>query len=407
MRHNACLALKWFCWTLTPTGAFGCAAHTPWLATWEAPPQLTEPRNLPPAPGLAGSTLRQWIHVSVGGERWRVRLSNEFGDGPLTVTAAHLARTVRADTIDVSTGSALLFNGRPSVTIAAGSAVLSDPVRIAVPSLGELTVSVQVGAMPAAVTGHPGSRTTSYLVTGNHVAERSLAGATRVEHWYILSGVEVVASPAHAAVIVLGNSIADGRGSGTDRNNRWPDNLARRLQADSRTAHVAVLNAGIGGNTVLRGGLGPTALSRLDRDVLAQAGARWLIVSEGVNDIGGAHGTEGSATTARELIDAYREIIRRAKARGLRVYGATILPFGGSNYASPDHESARATVNRWIRESGQFDAVIDLDAAMRDPADPTKLRAEVDGGDHLHPNELGYRMMADAIDLGLFVSPSR
>jgi len=168
-----------------------------------------------------------------------------------------------------------------------------------------------------------------------------------------------------------------------------------------------VLNAGTGGNTVLRGGLGPTALSRLDRDVLAQAGARWLIVSEGVNDIGGAHGTEGSATTARELIDAYREIIRRAKARGLRVYGATILPFGGSNYASPDHESARATVNRWIRESGQFDAVIDLDAAMRDPADPTKLRAEVDGGDHLHPNELGYRMMADAIDLGLFVSPSR
>jgi hypothetical protein len=225
--------------------------------------------------------------VSIGGERWRVRLSNEFGDGPLTVTAGHLARTVRADTIDVSTGSALLFNGQPSVTIAAGSAALSDPVRIAVPSLGELTVSVQVGAMPAAVTGHPGSRTTSYLVTGNHVAERSLAGATPVEHWYILSGVEVVASPAHAAVVVLGNSIADGEGLGTDRNNRWPDNLARRLQADPRTAHVAVLNAGIGGNTVLRGGLGPTALSRLDRDVLAQAGARWLIVSEGVNDIGG------------------------------------------------------------------------------------------------------------------------
>jgi len=170
---------------------------------------------------------------------------------------------------------------------------------------------------------------------------------------------------------------------------------------------VAVLNAGIGGNTVLRGGLGPTALARLDRDVLSQAGARWLIVSEGVNDIGGADGAAASASTATELIAAYRDIIRRARARGFRVYGATILPFGGSFYANPEHEAARRTVNGWIRASAEFDAVIDFDAVMRDPSDPTRLQTAVDGGDHLHPNEHGYRVMADAIDLALFASPRR
>jgi len=254
--------------------------------------------------------------------------------------------------------------------------------------------------MPAAVTGHPGSRTTSYLATGDRLAERALSGSTPTEHWYALSGLSVRADGA--AVVVLGNSIADGRGSGTDKNNRWPDNLARRLQGDTRTANVAVLNAGIGGNAVLRGGLGPTALSRLERDVLAQPGARWVILSEGVNDIGGARGADSSAIVARQLIDAYGEIIRRARARGLRVYGATILPFGGSQYDRPEREAARQTVNAWIRDSGAFDAVIDFDVAMRDPSAPTRLLPSADTGDHLHPNEAGYRMMADAVDLELF-----
>jgi lysophospholipase L1-like esterase len=219
----------------------------------------------------------------------------------------------------------------------------------------------------------------------------------------VLSGLEVLSSMESAAVVVLGNSIADGRGSGTDQNDRWPDNLARRLQGNPATAHVAVLNAGIGGNAVLRGGLGPTGLSRLERDVLAQARARWLIVSEGVNDIGTARG-DSSESIALQLTAGYRDIIRRARARHILVYGATILPFGGSMYSSPEHEAARAAVNTWIRQSGAFDAVIDLDAAMRDPANPARLRPDADGGDHLHPNERGYRQMADAFDLALFTT---
>jgi lysophospholipase L1-like esterase len=219
----------------------------------------------------------------------------------------------------------------------------------------------------------------------------------------VLSGAEVRVSAPSATVAILGNSIADGRGSGTDKNNRWPDNLARRLHANAATSSVGVVNAGIGGNTVIRGGLGPTAMARYERDILGQRGAKWVIVSEGVNDIGGARGADSSASIARQLIDAYQQMITRAHARGMRAYGATILPFAGSQYGSPEHEAARQTVNSWIRTSHAFDGVIDLDAAMRDSAEPSRLRGDVDSGDHLHPNERGYVVMAEAIDLTLFV----
>jgi lysophospholipase L1-like esterase len=380
---------------------------TRWVAAWEAAPQLTEPRNMPPAPGLTGTTLRQRVRVSLGGDEWRFRVSNEFGDAPLTIGAVRVGRVVARDTVDSASSMAVLFAGSASVTVAPGVSVLSDPVRLTSAPLSDLGVSIHVTSAPPALTGHPGSRTTSFVLAGEHVAARMFTGAVLVEHWYLLSGIEVRAPSDRAAVVVLGNSIADGRGSGTDQNNRWPDNLARRFRADARTAHVAVLNAGIGGNAVLHGGLGPTALARLDRDVLSQAGARWLIVSEGVNDIGGAADAAASAATATGLIAAYRDIIRRGRARGFRVYGATILPFGGSFYASAEHEAARRTVNDWIRASAEFDAVIDFDVAMRDSSDPTRLQAAVDGGDHLHPNEHGYRLMADAIDLALFASPRR
>jgi lysophospholipase L1-like esterase len=261
---------------------------------------------------------------------------------------------------------------------------------------------MRITRAPGGVTGHPGSRTTSYLLAGDRVGEPSLAGAARVEHWYVLSRIDVLASAQSAGLVVLGNSIADGRGSGTDKNDRWPDDLARRLQSSQSTRQVSVLNAGIGGNAVLRGGLGPTALERLERDVLSPPGVRWLVVSEGVNDIGTAR-PESAAVVATRLIAAYHEIVGRARAKRFRVCGATILPFGGSSYASPEHESARATVNAWIRSSGAFDAVIDFDAALRDPANPSRLLPLADSGDHLHPNEEGYRMMADAMDLALFI----
>jgi lysophospholipase L1-like esterase len=372
-----------------------------WTATWEGPPQLTEPRNMPPAPGLSGQAIRQVIHVTLGGSQWRFKFSNDFGNGPLTIASAAVARSVGHDTIDASTTVPLHFAGGTAVTIPPGSAAMSDEIELSVPLLSNLAITAALGAVPGDLTGHPGSRTTSYVADISRRDESHLRGAVAVEHWYLISAAEVRAARA-ASVVVLGNSIADGRGSATDRNNRWPDNLARRLQSQPSTANVGVLNAGIGGNKVLRGGLGPTALTRLERDVLAQRGVKWVIVSEGVNDVGEARGADSSTAVARELIQAYQDIIRRARARGMRVVGATMLPFGGSQYGSADHEAARRTINDWIRTAGAFDGVIDFDAVMHDPTDPTRLRADADSGDHLHPNERGYEIMADAISLGLF-----
>jgi lysophospholipase L1-like esterase len=231
-----------------------------------------------------------------------------------------------------------------------------------------------------------------------------MAAGVKTEHWYAVTGIDVVA-PAAAAVAVLGNSITDGRGSTTDGNDRWPDMLSRRVRADPANGEVAVLNLGTGGNCVLQACLGPAGVSRYQRDILDQAGVRWVIVLEGVNDIGGARGPAASDSVARALIAAYQRMIQQAHARGLRVYGATITPFATSFYASPEHQAAWATVNAWIRTSGAFDAVIDFDAVVRDPADPTRLRPDVDTGDHLHPNALGYRLMGEAVPLTLFRAP--
>ncbi|HKG92463.1 MAG TPA: GDSL-type esterase/lipase family protein, partial [Gemmatimonadaceae bacterium] len=325
--------------------AAAAAARGEWVGTWAAAQQLTEPRNLPPEPGLAGSTLRQVVHVSIGGTRLRVRFSNAFGDAPVAITSAHLARSVGGDTIESASERALAFGGKSSVTIPPRGTVVSDPLDYGLAPLANVAVTVRFAETARDVTGHPGSRTTSYLQPGDLVSAPAMPDAARTDHWYVLAGIDVEAGVASAAVVALGNSITDGRGSGTNRQNRWPDNLARRLQADPRTARVAVLNAGIGGNCVLRDCLGPAALARLERDVLDQGGARWLIVLEGVNDIGGAQGADSSAVVARGLIAAYQQIIARAHSRGIRAYGATILPFGGSFYASPEHEAARQTVN--------------------------------------------------------------
>jgi lysophospholipase L1-like esterase len=227
------------------------------------------------------------------------------------------------------------------------------------------------------------------------VSAADLSQAARTPHWYYLCGVEVDA-PGAAAVAVLGDSITDGRGSPTDGNGRWTDHLARRLQAGDGAARVGVLNQGLGGNRLLHDGLGPNALARLDRDVLAQPGVRWLIVLEGINDLG------TRSASAQELIAAYEQIIVRAHARGIRVYGATLTPCEGSFYFNPALEAARQEVNAWVRGSGRFDAVIDFDAATRDRQRPARLSAAADGGDHLHPGPEGYRIMAAAIDLKLF-----
>ena len=357
---------------------------------------------MPPRPGLSGNTLRQVVHVSVGGARVRVRFSNVFGDAPLSIAAAAVAPSLGDHRIDATAQRTLSFGGNPSVSIPAGRDTTSDVVPYALAPLANVAITTRFATVPAAVTGHPGSRTTSYIQSGDALAAPSLPASVATVHWYVAAGIDVPARDGAASVVVLGNSITDGRGSGTDRQNRWPDELARRLHAGPATRHVAVLNAGIGGNCVLRGCLGPSALARLDRDVLQAPGARWLIVLEGVNDIGQAKDAPQADSIARELTAAYRQIVERAHRRGLAVYGATILPFGGSFYDTPFREAARASVNQWIRTSGAFDAVIDLDAALRDPAQPSRLASVADGGDHLHPNEVGYRMMAAAVDLTLF-----
>jgi lysophospholipase L1-like esterase len=389
-----------------------------WVHTWTSMPQLTEPANLPPAPFtqpdrvLADATLRQTIHVSVGGRQLRLRFSNAFGTTPLPITEVQIARPVggAAGVGAIVPGSArrVTFDDAPSVVIPTGSQAVSDPLDFPVAGQTNVTVTIYLAAGQASnnITSHPGSRTTSYMLAGNHVGDLDVTGSTTVAHWYFLSGAEVFA-PAHTeAVVMLGDSLTDGRGSTTDQNNRWPDDLLTRLQSHTRTADVAVLNQAAGGNRILNDGLGPNALSRIDRDVLATSGVRWLLVFEGVNDIGTADTTPAAQErVGTDLIAAFRQIITRAHAQGITVYGATITPFGGNNpYDDPAglREATRQAVNRWIRTGGKFDAVIDFDRVARDPANPRQLNPALDVGDHLHFNPAGYQALADSVPDRLF-----
>lgn len=377
--------------------------NTHWLGTWASSPQLADAKSLPPAPGFADCTLRQVVHVSVGGTRIRVRFSNAFGATPLTIVSAHVAKAKKNGAIEPASDRPLTFPGNSSVAIPAGALMYSDPVDFDLSPLADVAVSMRLKGAPDAVTTHDGSRATSYLVHGDAVSAPELASPQTVQHWYFLNGVDVVSSQARpGAVVTLGDSITDGKNSTTDGNGRWPDDFARRLQAAKHTGDLGVLNEGIGGNRLLHDGLGPNALARLDRDVLAQTVVRWLVVFEGVNDIGTCRDGCDVDSLDKEIIGAYDQIIVRAHSHGIRVYGATITPFGGSFYASPGAERARQAVNRWIRTSGRFDAVIDFDAITRDPSNPSSLSSEADSGDHLHPADAGYKTMADSIDLKLF-----
>lgn len=307
--------------------------------------------------------------------------------------------------INSATDLALTFHGAPSVNIPAGKAVYSDPFDFNLPALTNLAVSIYFGNISATrINGHPGSRTTSFIQSGNVVSAASLATGRATAHWYILTGVEVLADISSKTVVALGDSITDGRGSTTDGNNRWPDDLARLLHANAATTNVAVVNMGIGGGGIFSG-LGPAAVNRFDRDVLSQSGTRYLIVFEGVNDIGGS--SDGKAPIlATNLINAYTQFANQAHAQNIRAYGATITPFGGNGYYTVAHEAARQTVNAWFRTNTIYDGVIDFDAAVRDPVTLTNFQAAfhpgVNANDWLHLNPLGYQAMANAIDLNLF-----
>ncbi len=389
----------------------GITAGAQWVVSWGASQQIPEPQNTLPDEDFRDATVRQIFHLSTGGSALRVHVSNAFGSEPLRLVSIHVAVPLSPSTsaIDIKTDRPLTFAGSPHVTVPSGAEMLSDPLEFTVAPLSDLAVSFYLESPPARQTGHPGSRASSYFVHGDQVGAAVFMEPGQVDHWYQISGIDVRRSSESAALVVLGDSITDGHGATTNGNDRWTDVFARRLQANPRTLGIGVSNQGIGGNHLLTDGLGPSALSRLDRDVLAPTGVRWVIVFEGVNDLGGlAREKEVSVEQHRAIVSrvlaAYRQVMERAHAHGLRVYGATLTPYVGSDYYHPGplSEADRQAVNDWIRGPGHFDAVVDFDAIVRDPARPDHLLPAFDCGDHLHPSPAGYKAMGKAVPLNLF-----
>jgi lysophospholipase L1-like esterase len=386
-----------------------------WVGTWTASPVApfgeSSPANLRD-PRFENQTVRNVVHTTIGGNKVRIKISNLFGSRPLVVGAAHVAVRDKGASVVPATDRALAFGGRPFVSIPAGAVALSDPARLDVPAGSDLAVSLYLPEATPMTSVHRSAFQTSYVASGNVAGATSLVNPTTIGTWPFLVAVDVVAPTSPGAVVALGDSITDGANSTGDTNRRWPDVLAARLLAAKR--NVAVLNQGIGGNRILHDGagdygpaFGPNALARFDRDVLAQAGVRWVVVLLGINDIGhpGAGAPMSEDVGADDMIAGLRQLVERAHEKGLRIYGGTLTPFEGiawPGWFSPEKEAKRQAVNRWIRTGGAFDGVIDFDKAVRDPSHPTRMLPAYDSGDHLHPNDAGLKAMGEAVDLGLF-----
>jgi lysophospholipase L1-like esterase len=371
-----------------------------WSGTWSASPQT----------GFLASdfnqrSVRNIVHASIGGRRLRLRLSNAFGTAPLVIEAAHVAIRSAGASIVPGTDRLVSFSGNSSATIPPGALIVSDAVTLAVPALSDIAVSIFLNGNQGPATSH-NIRGFSYLADGDATGNVDGAPYTGIFlSWFFLADVEVLGAAHRSAIVTLGDSITDGAGSAGGSNNRWPDELARRLAAQH--LRLGVLNQGIAGNRLLRDGFGQNALARFDRDVLAQTGAKFVIVLEGINDIGNTSG--GPDVTAPDIIAALRQLAVRAHARRLKIFGATLTPFEGTllpgfpGFFTPEGETKRQTVNDFIRTTTMFDGVIDFDAAVRDPEHPARLLPAYDSGDHLHPNDAGYLAMGQAIDLSLFI----
>lgn len=384
-----------------------------WVATWSA--SMQGPVNFMgrtmPEERFDNQTIRMIVRTSIGGDRVRVRLSNEFGSAPLTIGAAHIALRGQGGSIQPSTDRTLAFSGRPSIVIPPGADVLSDPVDLPVPPLTDLAISVYVPEKTGPPTWHWTGLHPVYVAgPGNVTSKESLPVADKLQSWYWLTSVIVAAPYRTHALVAFGDSITDGARSTVDADHSWPSDLARRLLAPGAGGpQLAVLDAGISGNRILHDLVGPNALARFGRDVLAQPGVRDVIVLEGINDIGfsNAPGQSDQAVSAEDLIAGLRQIVERAHVAGLRVFGGTLTPFEGATYYSQAAEAKRQAVNAWIRTGGAFDGVIDFEAAVRDPAHPGTFLAAYDSGDHLHPNDAGYAAMADAVRLALLSGRGR
>jgi lysophospholipase L1-like esterase len=330
-------------------GQSGSGEAKKWVGTWSTALQLVETRNNPPSPGLTGNSLRQVVRVSIGGKTLRLKLSNEFSKSPVTMNSIQIAASAGGSLINQSTNISLTFGGIKGITLDAGASITSDPFEFNMQPRMDLAITIYFGSTPADITGHPGSRTTSYLLPGNNVFETDFSGAITTEHWYIINGIDVQAKSKASCVAILGNSITDGRGSTTDKQDRWTDLLSERLLANRKTRLVGVLNLGIGGNCVLRDCLGPAGVKRYENDILNKPGVKYVIIFEGVNDIGGVRSADAASSVASGLIAAYKTMIESAHSRGLKIYGATITPLKGNAYYNQYSEQCRNEVNAWIR----------------------------------------------------------
>ena len=394
-------------------GALGGCATAPgtasnpgqhWVASWGTAQMVPETANELPAANWRDASIRKIVHLSLGGSQVRVRLSNAYGTTPLLVDAASVARAVAPGraAIDAATLQALTFDGRSAVTIPAGAEYYSDPVFLDAPAGADLAISLHFTGEPARQTSHSGARASSFLAAGNRTADADWPGAATVTRWFAIADVDVLAPRAAGALVAIGDSITDGYGVTTDGNDRWTDVLAARLRRDN--VPIGMVNAGIGGGRMLKDGLGPNLVSRFERDVLGRAGVTHALVLIGVNDLGNLHrNTPDLPADRRQLLAdlrlAHRQLASRARARGVCLIGATVTPYVGSDYYHPEpaNEADRQELNAWIRDAGVFDAVVDFDAALRDPAQPQRLAPQYDSGDHLHPSLAGYRAMADAV----------
>ncbi len=385
------------------------AGKTHWVVTWGASsaPQLTLDQMTAAKLSFDNQTIREIVHTSMGGNTVRVRLSNAYGKQAVEVGAAHIGLQESGSRIAANSDRALTFSGRPAISIPADAAVLSDPVTLNVPSGANLAVSIFVSGPAMGASIHYSAQQTNYIGAGDLTGAPSLSNAETISSWVFLAGVDVLSSASAGAVVAFGDSITDGAMSTVDANHRWPDILASRLKGK-----VAVMDAGIGGNRILHDAsgnvrFGVNALARFDRDVLVQPGVKYVIVLEGINDLGHA-GTSAPASevvSAEDIIAGLRQLIERAHEKGIKIIGATITPFEGTSFAgyfTPEKEVKRKAINEWIRTSRAFDGVIDFEKAARDPDHVDRMLPAYDGGDHLHPSDAGYKAMGEAIDLKLF-----
>jgi lysophospholipase L1-like esterase len=392
------------------------AAPARWVGAWAASPYDGDPWHTTPT--LVDSTLREIVHTSLAGKSLRVRFTNEFGTEPLRIDAATVALSTGdpngpesgedslETAIDPTSLHALTFGGQPSIVIPPGANAVSDPVDLPTAAFANLAISLYLPLQQiSTATFHGSAQQDSFIETGNHVDAPRLDTPAKISSWYLLSGIDVEpVAPHAAAVVAFGDSITDGAWVTENSNHRWPDDLAVRLHDNPATVDLSVLNEGIGGNCVLIHCVGPNALARFDRDVLSQAGVRYVIVLESINDIGTLHDPNqpNYKLTAQDLEQGLSQLVARAHEHGIKVFGATLTPYKGAVYYTEQGEQIRETVNSWIRTSGVFDGVVDFDKATRNPADPLTYLPAYDSSDHLHPNDAGYGAMANAIPLSLF-----